>query len=48
MGGGNSVFLNMYFDNVYAVYEKATDGGATVVMPPSDVVWGKLQLKKRI
>ena len=38
--GGNSVFLNMYFDDVDAVYKKATDEGASVVMPLSDVFWG--------
>jgi uncharacterized glyoxalase superfamily protein PhnB len=38
--GGNSVFLNMYFDDVDAVYKKATDEGALVVMPLSDVFWG--------
>lgn len=38
--GGNSVFLNMYFDDVDAVYKKATDEGASVVMPLGDVFWG--------
>jgi PhnB protein len=35
--GGNSVFLNMYFDDVDAVYKKAIDEGALVVMPLNDV-----------
>ncbi len=30
----------MYFDDVDAVYKKATDEGASVVMPLSDVFWG--------
>ena len=38
--GGNSVFLNMYFDDGDAVYKKATDEGALVVMPLNDVFWG--------
>jgi uncharacterized glyoxalase superfamily protein PhnB len=38
--GGNSVFLNMYFDDVDAIYKKATDEGASGIMPPSDVFWG--------
>jgi uncharacterized glyoxalase superfamily protein PhnB len=38
--GGNSMFLNMYFDDVDAIYKKATDEGASVVMPLSDVFWG--------
>jgi PhnB protein len=38
--GGNSVFLNMYFDDVDDIYKKATDEGASVVMPLSDVFWG--------
>ncbi len=38
--GGNFVFLNMYFDDVDAIYKKATDDGASVVMPVNDVFWG--------
>ncbi len=38
--GGNSVFLHMYFDDVDAIYKKAIDEGASVVMPLNDVFWG--------
>ena len=38
--GGNSVFLNMYFDDVDAIYKKAIDEGASELMPISDVFWG--------
>jgi PhnB protein len=37
--GGNSVFLYMYFGDVYAVYKKAIEGGTSEVMPLSDVFW---------
>jgi uncharacterized glyoxalase superfamily protein PhnB len=32
---GNSIFLNMYFDGVDAIYKKAIDEDAYVVMPLS-------------
>ncbi len=38
--GGNSMFLNMYFDDVDTIYKKATDEGASVIMPLNDVFWG--------
>ena len=38
--GGNSVFLHMYFDDVDAIYKKAIDEGASIVMPLNDVFWG--------
>lgn len=38
--GGNSVFLNLYFDNVDEIFDKATKAGATVIMPLIDAFWG--------
>ena len=38
--GGNSVFLNLYFENVDEIFYKAQREGATVVMPLMDVFWG--------
>jgi|1185.fasta_scaffold555750_1 PhnB protein len=40
--GGNSIFLNIYFDDVDAIYEKAIDEDASVVMPLSDVFWSDI------
>jgi PhnB protein len=36
----NSVFLNMYFENVDDVFERAKMEGATVIMPLMDAFWG--------
>jgi len=38
--GGNSVFLNMYFENVDEIFSKAQDEGATIIMPLMDAFWG--------
>jgi PhnB protein len=38
--GGNSVFLNMFFENVDEVFNKAQGEGATVVVPLMDAFWG--------
>ena len=38
--GGNSVFLNMYFENVDDIFERAKMEGATVIMPLTDAFWG--------
>jgi PhnB protein len=38
--GGNSVFLNLYFENVDEIFDKAQREGATVVMPLMDAFWG--------
>src|SRR5919197_3276408 len=38
--GGNSVFLNMYFENVDELFNKAQNEGGTVVMPLMDSFWG--------
>jgi PhnB protein len=38
--GGNSVFLNMYFEDVDEVFNKAQNEGATVIMPLMDAFWG--------
>ena len=32
--------LWMYLENVDASFKRATDAGATVVMPPADMFWG--------
>ncbi len=36
----------MYFDDVYAVYERTTGEVLTVVMPPSNVFWGGSNVDK--
>jgi PhnB protein len=38
--GGNSVFLNMYFENVDELFNKAQNEGGTVVVPLMDAFWG--------
>jgi PhnB protein len=38
--GGNSVFLNMYFEDVDAVFNKAQNEGACVIVPLMDSFWG--------
>src|SRR5919201_2284217 len=38
--GGNSVFLNMYFEDVDEIFNKARNEGATVIMPLMDAFWG--------
>jgi PhnB protein len=38
--GGNSVFLNLYFENVDKIFKKAQEAGATVIMPLADAFWG--------
>jgi PhnB protein len=38
--GGNSVFLNMYFEDVDEIFNKAQNEGATVIMPLMDAFWG--------
>jgi PhnB protein len=38
--GGNSVYLNMYFENVDDIFERAKMEGATVIMPLMDAFWG--------
>ena len=38
--GGNSVFLNMYFEDVDEVFNKAQNEGATVIMPLMNAFWG--------
>jgi PhnB protein len=38
--GGNSVFLNMYFEDVDEIFNKAQNEGAAVVMPLMDAFWG--------
>jgi PhnB protein len=38
--GGNSVFLNIYFENVEEIFNKAQNEGATAIMPLMDAFWG--------
>lgn len=38
--GGNSVYLNMYFENVDDIFERAKKEGAIVIMPLMDAFWG--------
>jgi uncharacterized glyoxalase superfamily protein PhnB len=38
--GGNSVFLNLYFENVDEIFDRAQKAGATVIMPLADAFWG--------
>ncbi|HEY6883151.1 MAG TPA: VOC family protein [Nitrososphaeraceae archaeon] len=38
--GGNSMFLNMYFENVDEIFNKAQSEGAAVAMPLMDAFWG--------
>ena len=38
--GGNSFFLNLYFENVDEIFKKAQEAGATVIMPLADAFWG--------
>jgi PhnB protein len=38
--GGNSVFLNMYFEDVDEIFNKSQNEGATVIMPLMDAFWG--------
>jgi PhnB protein len=38
--GGNSVFLNVYFEDVDEIFQKAQSEGATVIMPLMDAFWG--------
>jgi PhnB protein len=37
---GSPVVLNLYSDDVDALWKKATDAGATVTMPLGDQFWG--------
>jgi len=37
---GSPVVLNLYSDDVDALWKKATDAGATVTMPLEDQFWG--------
>ena len=37
---GSSVVLNLYSDDVDALWDRATDAGATVTMPLGDQFWG--------
>jgi PhnB protein len=37
---GNSVFLNMYFEDVDEIFNKAQNEGATVIIPLMDAFWG--------
>ncbi len=39
-GGGTSVSMFLYVEDVDAVYEKAVSKGAKVVMPLADMFWG--------
>jgi PhnB protein len=45
--GGNSVFLNMYFEDVDEIFNKAQNEGAAVVMPLMDAFWGDRWSAKR-
>jgi PhnB protein len=38
--GCNSVFLNIYFENVEEIFNKAQNEGATAIMPLMDAFWG--------
>jgi uncharacterized glyoxalase superfamily protein PhnB len=38
--GGNSVFLNLYVENVDEIFDKAKREGAAEVMPLMDAFWG--------
>lgn len=38
--GGNSVFLNLYFENVDEVFERVKMDGASIIMPLMDAFWG--------
>jgi len=38
--GGTSVSLNLYVDNADAAFDQAVDGGATPLMPVSEMFWG--------
>ena len=38
--GGNSVFLNLNFENVDEVFERAKMERATIIMPLMDAFWG--------
>ena len=38
--GGNSVYLNTYFENVDDIFERARKEGAIVIMPLMDAFWG--------
>lgn len=38
--GRNSVFLNMYFENVDGIFDSAQMAGAKVIMPLEDIFWG--------
>src|SRR5919197_1481139 len=38
--GGNSMFLNMYFENVDEIFNKAQNEGAAVATPLMDAFWG--------
>jgi len=38
--GGNSVFFQLYFENVNKVFDRAQQEGAIVTMPLMDVFWG--------
>jgi PhnB protein len=37
---GSPVVLNLYSDDVDALWKRATDAGATVTMPLEDMFWG--------
>ena len=37
--GGNSVFLNLYFENVNDIFDKVREKEMTVVMPLMDAFW---------
>jgi hypothetical protein len=49
--GGNSVFLNKYFEDVDEIFDKAQNEGATVIMPLMDAFggcrYGQLKAAKR-
>lgn len=38
--GGTPVVLMIYTENVDAVFKRATDAGATAILPPTDMFWG--------
>ncbi len=38
--GGTPVSLNIYVENVDAVFQRAVSAGATAAMPPADMFWG--------
>lgn len=38
--GGTPVVLLIYTENVDAAFKRATDAGATAILPPTDMFWG--------